>query len=86
MVGLFASKAVNPLGADALFHGGGARSLIERLVAVAVVTVYTGAAKSDPSRPWVRSSCCESPKRTNTTASITRNTPRAPAPSPSSGR
>jgi Amt family ammonium transporter len=42
MVGLFADKAVNPLGADGLFFGGGGSLLGYQLVAVLATLVWSG--------------------------------------------
>ncbi len=42
-VGLFASKGINPAGADGLFHGGGFKLLIEQGIAVGTVFVFSGA-------------------------------------------
>ena len=42
MVGLFADKAVNPLGADGLFFGGGGTLLGYQAVAVLATLVWSG--------------------------------------------
>jgi Amt family ammonium transporter len=42
MVGLFATKSINPAGADGLLYGGGIKLLIEQVLAVAVVLAFTG--------------------------------------------
>ncbi len=42
--GLFATKAVNPNGADGLLYGGGTRQLMLQAIAVAVVVAYSFAA------------------------------------------
>ncbi|HZQ75923.1 MAG TPA: ammonium transporter [Acidimicrobiia bacterium] len=42
MVGLFADKAINPLGADGLFYGGGATLLGYQAVAVGATLVWSG--------------------------------------------
>ena len=42
MVGLFADKGVNPLGADGLFYGGGGKLLGYQLVAVVATLVWSG--------------------------------------------
>jgi Amt family ammonium transporter len=42
MVGLFADKAINPLGADGLFYGGGASLLGYQAVAVLATLVWSG--------------------------------------------
>ncbi len=42
MVGLFATRSINPSGADGLFFGGGAKLLGEQALAVAAVLVFTG--------------------------------------------
>jgi Amt family ammonium transporter len=41
MVGLFADDAVNELGADGLFLGGGADLLVEQIIAVAAVFIFS---------------------------------------------
>jgi ammonium transporter, Amt family len=41
MVGLFADDAINPLGADGLFLGGGADLLVEQIIAVAAVFIFS---------------------------------------------
>ena len=40
-LGLFATKTVNPAGADGLFYGGGYRQLVLQAVAVAAVVAYS---------------------------------------------
>jgi Amt family ammonium transporter len=42
LLGLFADKAINGLGADGLFFGGGASLLSDQLVAVGATIVYSG--------------------------------------------
>jgi Amt family ammonium transporter len=42
MVGLFADKAINPLGADGLFFGGGGKLLGYQAVAVLATLVWSG--------------------------------------------
>jgi Amt family ammonium transporter len=41
MVGLFADDAINPLGTDGLFLGGGASLLVEQIIAVVAVFIFS---------------------------------------------